>query len=441
MSSDELAERVLGAARRSADQTEVFVLEADETPVRFEANRLKQISSRRTSGLALRVVKNGRIGFASSTAPGDVENLVAMALDVAQFGAEAKFDVAEAAEYPPVDVCDEAVEAVSAETMVQLGQTVIDRIRADAAELLCEASVHRVVQRIRLLTSGGADASYKRTIFAVHAEGTLVRGTDMLFLGDGEASCRLMRSGHTIAEAILQQLAWARETAPAVTTKRMPVVFTPQGFASTFLAPLASAFSGRSVLQGSSPIGHRKGEAVYDHQLSIVDDATIAFRPSSRSFDAEGVASRRVPLIDRGVVANFLYDRQTAGLAGVESTGHGERSLSTLPSISPATLMVEPGPCTFEEMLSDIDEGIVVEVLMGATQGNVQGGDFSGNVLLGYKVERGKIVGRVKNTMVAGNAHEALANIVAIGSEPRWVGGSIYLPAIAFAELSVSTVG
>ena len=86
-------------------------------------------------------------------------------------------------------------------------------------------------------------------------------------------------------------------------------------------------------------------------------------------------------------------------------------------------------------------EGVIVEELMGAGQGNVMGGVFSGNVLLGYKVENGEIVGRVKNTIVAGNVHDALTHIAAIGSETRWVGGTIQTPPIMVEKLAVSAGG
>ena len=436
-----IAERVLEHAKRSAEQAEVFLIASEDTPVRFEANHLKQLSTRQTQGIALRIIKNGRIGFAATTAPGDVEGLVAMALDVAPFGAEARFAFPGATPYPDVPVYDEAVLAVSTGTMAQLGQSLIDRIRAEAPDLQCEGSVRHTVQHVRLLTSAGADAEYRRTSFGLHVEGTLVRGTDMLFVGDGDGSCHPITDTSEVERLVLQQLAWARENASPNRTARLPVIFTPQGFASTFIAPLASAFSGRSVHQGSSPIGERRGERVYDERITVIDDATLAFRPSSRIIDDEGVASRRVPLIERGVVRSFLYDLQTAGLAGAQSTGHGERSLTTQPAISPATLVVEAGDTTFDEMVRGIDEGVVVELLMGATQGNVQGGDFSGNVLLGYKIEGGKITGRVKNTMVAGNAHTALAEVMAVGSEGRWLGGSLFVPPIAFSGLSVSVTG
>jgi PmbA protein len=90
-------------------------------------------------------------------------------------------------------------------------------------------------------------------------------------------------------------------------------------------------------------------------------------------------------------------------------------------------------------MVRGIKEGLIVEELMGAGQGNVMGGDFSGNVLLGYKIENGEIVGRVKDTIVAGNVHEALRNVLAIGSEARWVGGSVFTPPLLFERLAVSS--
>jgi PmbA protein len=75
---------------------------------------------------------------------------------------------------------------------------------------------------------------------------------------------------------------------------------------------------------------------------------------------------------------------------------------------------------------------------MGAAQGNILGGDFSGNVLLGYKVESGKIVGRVKDTMVSGNVYQVLKGIIAIGSDARWVGSSVSTPSLYCPSVSVA---
>ena len=90
-------------------------------------------------------------------------------------------------------------------------------------------------------------------------------------------------------------------------------------------------------------------------------------------------------------------------------------------------------------MLADIKEGLFVEVLMGATQGNILGGDFSGNVLLGYKIENGKITGRVKDTVVSGNIYELLKDVAALGNDSRFVGASLYAPSLYFPAVSVAS--
>ena len=92
-------------------------------------------------------------------------------------------------------------------------------------------------------------------------------------------------------------------------------------------------------------------------------------------------------------------------------------------------------------MVKDIKEGLVIEQLMGAEQGNLLAGDFSGNVLLGYKIENGKMVGRVKDTMVSGNVYQLLKDIAAIGSESRWVSGFCQTPPFYCKGLSVSSKG
>jgi PmbA protein len=137
------------------------------------------------------------------------------------------------------------------------------------------------------------------------------------------------------------------------------------------------------------------------------------------------------------VVTSFLYDLQTAALAHTKSTGSGRRNRGGLPAPSPSTFIITSGKTSFDEMVADIKEGLVVEQLMGASQGNILGGDFSGNVLLGYKVENGKIVGRVKDTMVSGNIYQLLKQITAIGSQARWVGNSLNTPPLYLSSVSV----
>jgi PmbA protein len=145
-------------------------------------------------------------------------------------------------------------------------------------------------------------------------------------------------------------------------------------------------------------------------------------------------------LIEGGVLKNFYYDLQTAGLAGTNSTGNGYRSLYSLPGPSLAALIVPAGEAKYGEIVDGIKEGVLIDQVMGAWAGNVLAGDFSANIHLGYKIENGEIVGRVRDTMVAGNVFQALKDSVeALGSETSWVGAGMKTPAILLGNISVSS--
>jgi len=210
------------------------------------------------------------------------------------------------------------------------------------------------------------------------------------------------------------------------------------GVASAIITPLTAAFNGKIVLDGVSPLKDKLGKEVFDRNLCLRDDATLPYQIGSYPSDDEGVPSQQTPLIDHGVVSHFLYDLQTAALANSKSTGNGSRH-GGLPTPGSSSLVIDQGDVPYSDMVKDIKEGLLVYMLMGAEQGNILNGDFSGNVLLGYKVENGEITGRVKNTMVSGNIYQILKQLTAIGKEARWVGGLFHSPYLYCSSLSVAT--
>jgi PmbA protein len=433
-------EEILRRAKKVAEAAEVFLVTAEETEVKFEANRLKHIQSKQSCITALRIISRGRIGYSVTTHPEDVPSLVDSAVETAEFGMPAGFEFPTTATYPMIETYDPGMEAVPPEQMIALGEEMIAAVRGHTPDIVCEASVARDIMSVRIMNSGGGEAGYSKSVFSLGVEGSLIRGTDMLFVAEGESSCHPLADTKSITDVVIRQLEWAKDQA-AAPGKPLPVIFTPNGVASALISPLMSAFNGKIVLEGASPVGNRLGEQVFDKKLNLFDDATIAYRPTSCPFDDEGVPSRCNHLIENGVPVSFFYDLQTAALAGKQSTGNGQRHGSGLPSPSPSAFVIPPGDTAFDDMLADIKEGLVIEYLIGAEQGNTLGGDFAGNVLLGYKIENGKIVGRVKDTMVSGNIYKLLKDIAAIGNDARWVGGSLYTPSLYLPGVSVASKG
>ena len=427
-------EEILDIASRSAERAEVFRVTSIRTPVHFEANRLKQIQTKESVSVALRLVKNGKMGFAQASGNIPPADLVSMALETSQFGFPADFDFPPLRSFVDVEVFDPQVESIGIDSMISLGQAVIDAVCANTAGILCEGSISRGTATFEIASTGGGRASCKRTNFSISMDGMLVRDGDILYVGDIRSSCRPIMDASPVAGEIIRQLDLAGSNAP-LKSGTMPVIFTPFGVAGSLLAPLISAFNGKTVLDGASPIKDKKDMVIFDSKLFLSDDPTIPYQPGSTPFDDEGMPARRNALIDRGKVAQFYYDLHTAALAGSSSTGNGSRS-GGMPSPSIHALVIEGGKVSQADMVKDMKDGLIIEQMMGAEQGNILNGDFSGNVLLGYKVDNGEIIGRIKNTMVSGNVYQLLKEISAIGSDSRWIAGyvntpSIYCPAIA----------
>jgi len=433
-------EHILEQAKKAAGEAEVYRVTSEETQVHFEANRLKQLQTSQQTSVALRIIKDGRTGYATTTGTADGRELINNALETAEFGMEARFTLPGPADYPEVEIFDGAMEAVAISDMVRLGEEMIAAVTGHTPDIICEAGVSRGTVTMEIINSRGGSASYRKSFFSIDIEGSLIEETDMLFVGDSDSSCHPVTDTAGVTKQVLQQLELAKNRASAP-TQQLPVIFTPNGVASGLVLPLVSAFNGKTVLEGASPIGDKRGKQVFDRRLQLRDDPLIGFRPGSRPCDDEGIPSQRTPLIEDGKVAAFLYDLQTAALAGAKSTGNGSRGRGGLPTPSPSAFYITPGDATFEDMVADIKEGLIVEQLMGAEQGNVLGGDFSGNVLLGYKIENGEITGRVKDTMVAGNVYQAFKDIAGIGSETRWIGSFLHTPYLYFPAMSVSSKG
>ena len=329
------------------------------------------------------------------------------------------------------------MEKVTMEEMIGYGNQLIAKVRKYSSDILCDVEVTKGVSSVHIVNSQGGEASYTKSFFGLALEGVLIQDTDMLFVGDSESSCCLPDKLEVIADRAIRQLELAKRKA-SVSTKPLPVIFTPRGVASTFLTPLALAFNGKTILEGTSKLKGKLGEQVFDSKLSLWDDATLAYRVESSPCDDEGMPSQRTPLIEGGVVANFLYDLQTAVLAGAHSTGNCRRGGAGSPKPAVSSLLVGEGDIPFEAMVEDMREGLVVEQLIGAEQGNLLGGDFGGNVLLGYKVENGEITGRVKDTVISGNIYQVLKQPLGIGCEAEWVDGILRTPALYCPCLSVA---
>ncbi len=424
-----MIERVLDAARAHATAADAQWQRVERTSIAFEAGRLKACGISEASGVNLRVVHDGRVGIAGTTAE-DVDDLVARALASAELGEALDMVFPAAAPLPVVATQAARAGAASLERLTAIGHELVERVSRDGCQV--NVSIEREVAETRIANTAGADATYPATGVAVSVDLTRFAGDDVLLIYDYYAGVDLPEPAEldALVHAIADRFAPAvRVVAPPEGS--LPVVFTPSGQAAILL-PLEQALSGKSVLQGVSPLAGKEGAQLFDERFALTDDPLVAGRPGSRPVDDEGVPSRVVSLVERGVVRQFVYDLETAARAKTSSTGHGSRGTFGKPRIGYSNLVVGSGvsgarvPASVRRLggglIDGIADGLVVDDLIGVGQGNVIGGAFSHPVALAFRVQRGEITGRVKDAAVAGNVYELLKRIGGFGDDGRWMG-------------------
>jgi PmbA protein len=429
--TEQIVERAAQRARGASVQA---LLRAVETSgVHFENDRLKSAESSQRTEIQVRMIVDGKAGVSTTTDMRDVDGVVSRALEAAQFGNPVHYKLPPAQPLAAAKTFDPAILPLTKPEMIQMGQGMMEMIRAYNPQILASADVEKNIASIEFANSAGATYSAEHTGFSVGTLGQLVRGTDILFAWHGVGGKQRHVDTEEIADKAIAYFRMAERIA-LVQTGPTPVIFTPAGSAALLLS-LTLGLDGKNVLLGASPLRDKLGQSIANSSFTLIDDPLLGYGPNTMSFDDEGVPCRVTPLIEDGVLRNFIYDLDTAGRAGAQPTGHGTRRRYT-------NLVISPGDTPYAEMVRGIKQGLLVHGLLGLGQGNPINGEFSANVFLGYKIENGEIVGRVKDVMLAGNAYDALKDIVAISRERERMGGPFIwfpglLPYIQVGTLSV----
>ena len=423
-----------------AERYEVMELREEVTTVEYEANRLKTCSVAETSGSALRVVAGGREGFSASTKAGSEERLAAAALESAAYGDEAVFSFAAPAPGARVRCFDSKVADMGVERFAEIGRELVELALAEEPEARCDAGVYRSLVETRIRGSGGLDSSWRSSPIFIWLNINRIEGDDILMLFDQLGTTVWEEDYSAFARRLVGKLARSRRL-DTIKPGRMPVLFAPAG-ALALAFPVMQALNGKEVLKGGSPLAGKIGQRLFDPKLSFVDDGTVDGRYGSAPYDAEGVPRRRNVLVDRGELRGFIYDLRTAAKAGAETTGSASRELFFRPPEPGfSNFSIEAGKTPLADMIAGIDEGILVEDLLGLGQGNILSGAFSNPLSLAFKIEKGEIVGRVKGLAIAGNVYEVLKDVAAVSGETGRVYGSFEMPWVLLEDMSVAGKG
>lgn len=433
-------------AAAEGELVEAYAGESRRTEVKAGRGEVDSLSRSETRGVGIRVIEDGRLGYAWAADPGEdeVAELVAQARECARHAAPDEGNVLpEPAEAEPIPgLFREAQADLGPEPKVELALE-LDRAATSAhpeVQKVEEVIYADVVSRVAIASTTGVEAERTRTDCWCMVSALAER--------DGET-----QSGFSFAVAReLDELDWRGAAAEAAergarllgsrkpSTERVPVVLDPWA-ASSFLGVLAGALSAEEVQKGRSLFAEKVGERVGAELLTLVDDGRLPDGPGSAPFDDEGVPTGRTLLVERGVLRGFLHNAQTAARAGGRSTGNaGRAGYRSVPGVSPTNLVVEPGEEAPEALLARAGRAVYVQSVTGVHSGaNPVSGEFSVGAS-GLRVEEGELRDPLREMTIASTLQDVLGAILAIGSDLRFFpgGGAIGTPTLLVGEMTVA---
>lgn len=451
-----LADRLVASAKGD-EQIEVVLARGSSTTVKVYRGEIESLTSADSSGGGVRVIHDGRVGFAHcGTIDEEVlRESLAEARDNLRFAEPDEFnglaepDGVEAVpqhswspEVLAFDVDSKIAVALDLENRVLNGDPRIVNARSTAFSDGWGESV--------MVTSTGVRSADRSSSCSI--------GTQPLAEADGETQIGFghgvwmdpaqIDTAHVAAEAVERAVRLLGARKPS--SGRMPIVLEPR-LAMTLMGIVSGMLAGDTVIRGRSPFADRLGELVASTKLTLVDDPTNSASMAASMYDGEGLACRRNPLIVDGVVDRFLYDSYTARRAGVASTASAVRGARSLPGVGAQLLVMEPGdgskvPMDGGRDLDDLRAGLITGLDQALYVGGFSGlhsgvnpvsGDFSVGAD-GLMIRNGSLAEPVRELTVASTIQRMLQNIMTVGGDFEWLPSGDGAVSLVIDDVSIS---
>lgn len=429
--------KLLQKALKVADQAEVMEVRSTGHTVNFDSGQLKSIEEKKTTGLGLRLISNGRIGFSSTTDEKEPDSVIEAASASSRFGPDALFDFPSGALPESPELHDARIDSFTIEEAVHEGKKAVDLIQQKYPEITTDVQLNWGVIETKLHNSKGFEGATVRTSFSVQVTGLVIEDDGLWWVWEGGTYGRYKLDMNDIVQALTDKVKQAKKVA-LIPTGKKTVIFTARQM-PYLLTTIEMGVDGIQLQKGVSPLKDRENKRIVSENITILDDPTISFGVGSGGFDDEGVPMKKQILFQNGIFQDFLFDLKTAGLMGKKSTGSARRDYQTQPSVGFSNMVVECGESKLTEMIQDTQDGLLIYGTLGGGQSNMLNGDFSLNVMLGFRIESGEIIGRVSDVMISGNVYELLNRMKYIGSDSQEIGNCI-VPDICFEDVSVTAL-
>lgn len=434
MTLDDAKRYVLDAARARGIAAEILGERGRELTAKAHQHKVEQITQAIQGGIGVRAVVDGRVGYGYSEelSPAALDWMLDEAAENAALQTETDGFLPDGIDVGRHDLVGDGL-AAPLESKVQTALGFEATLREDkrVKQVVFASYTEREVD-LTLASTQGAIGGYRRGVAGVIASVVMQEGESLKQSWDAEwvRSLESLDPAHTALD--FTQRTGRLLGARPLPTGRYTAYFEPKAFADLLFAfwPL---WSGKAVMEGKSRLAGRLGQQVASGLFTLIDDPTMPDGLATRPFDAEGTPGKPVPLVEDGVLKNFLTYSETARGLALPNTGHAARSYRSVLTTLPSNLYVKPGAGL------EMRDGVIVAEVMGVHAGtNAISGDFSVQAL-GLRVEGGEIAYPVENFAVAGDFLTLLLNISAIDSTLKWAlmgRMAVGAPTVEVAELS-----
>jgi PmbA protein len=442
------AEALKTAEKRGANQVEVFIMSTHGRSVYIEDSRPRVADDKVEVGLGIKVCLGKRVGFSSGTVNhGSLKEIVDEALTIAKTTEEDLHFKS----LPSGGKFSGQIKRAYSEETAQIG---LEETIAKAVETIKAAEKNRNVKvplglirladySLQVVNSLGVDFSHRGTMVFSYFKSKATAGENA---GEGiekEWSTDISEIdfeaiGNTIAgKALATMNAESFKEERSITAVIVPTEL------EGLLSAVEFATNAENVNKKRSPWINQLETNVANEKLTIWDDGRYAGGIRSALADDEGVETSKKTIIGRGKLQSYIYDTYNANIGGVKATGNGfrrgtrsiEGAFTSPTSCTYANMLVQPGNKSLDAVVSQIDNGVLIEALATSEVNPITGG-FGCEVRDATLIEGGKLTKHVKHALLTGNIYEAMKNIFDISDQTKIVESTV-LPSIAFSNITL----
>lgn len=421
-----LADQVVGLAR-PGEQVEAFVSRDSETDIRVYQGEVEHFVSALSEGIGIRVIRDGRTGFAyaGTVDPVAAVDVLAEARDNAGFGTPdewAGLAEPDGVDIVPQELWSDALASYATDRKIELAKE-LERLclAADRRVRVEDANYADVASQFAVATSTGIRHAADENGCYVSVS-TLADDGDETQTGFGFSVGRspdqfdLHKAARDAADRATRLLGAVKPASRRVTVVLDPFV------TAMFLGVISSTLNGEAVAKGRSLFKDRVGDQVADPRITLVDDPTNTLAYTATELDGEGLAARRNELIRDGVLRGFVHSSYSARRVGARSTGNAVRGgFKGTPGVGCLALQLQPGTRTQAELVADVDDGVLVQAVHGLHSGvNPISGDFSAGAS-GLLIANGALGGPVREFTIASTLQRMLLDVVEVGGDVDWL--------------------